>query len=315
MKLRFAFILLLVAGPMLAAATPQELLTAGRLDDAVRVLSDQVKSSPNDAAAQNLLCRAYFMVEDWDSGIPLCERATQLDPQSSVYFDWLGRIYGEKADRSGFLTAAGLAKKVRSAFERAVELDAKNWEARVDLGEYYAEAPAIVGGGKDKARAQANALMAFKPAMAYWVLARIDEKDKDVAAAEHDYRAAIEASHGGVRSWFDLGNFFFHAHRFSEMEEAFHHLETAPSDCPESLMHAAHVLLRAKQDTDLAITLLRRYLAAPVEHGPAFKAHDLLGDFLEQKGDRKGAVEQFRAALALYRGDSHAQGSLLRLEH
>lgn len=315
MKSRFAFLLLIAALPMLAASTAQELLTAGRIDDALRVLSDQIQSSANDAAAQNLLCRAYFMIEDWDNGIPHCERATQLDPKNSMYFDWLGRTYGEKADRSGFLTAAGLAKRVRMAFERAVELDPRNWEARVDLGEYYAEAPGIVGGGKDKARAQANLLMSFKPAMAYWVLARIDEKDKDVAAAERDYRAAIQASDGGVRAWFDLGNFFYHAHRFGEMEEAFHHLETAPNDCPESLMHAAHVLFQAKQDTDLAITLLRRYLEAPVEHGPAFKAHDLLGDFLEQKGDRKGAVEQFRAALALYRGDSHAQGSLLRLEH
>lgn len=314
MGLRFAFIFFLIAGQMLGATTPQEMLAAGRIDDAIHVLTDQIKAASNDAAAQNLLCRAYFMIEDWDSGIPHCERATQLDPRNSIYFDWLGRIYGEKADRSGFLTAAGLAKKVRTDFERAVELDPKNWEARVDLGEYYVEAPGIVGGGKDKARAQADALMSFKPAIAYWVLARIDEKNKDVAAAERDYRAAIEASHGGVRAWFDLGNFFFHAHRFEEMEEAFHHLETALNDGPESLMHAAHVLFRAKRDTDLAVQLLRRYLAGPVEHGPAFKAHDLLGDFLEQKGDRNGAAAQFRAALALYRGDSHAQTSLLRLE-
>jgi tetratricopeptide (TPR) repeat protein len=306
--------LLFLVGRIFADSTPKQMLAAGQVDDAIRILSEQTKTSPNDAVAQNLLCRAYFMVEDWDSGIPGCERATQLDPQNSVYFNWLGRVYGEKADHSNVFSAVGLAKKVVAAFERSVQLDPNNWEARSDLGEFYAQAPGIVGGGKDKARQQAEALMKFDPAMGDWVLARIDEKNKDWTAAERDYRAAITASHGGARAWFDLGNFFFYAHRLDEMHEAFKHLETAPLDHPESLMHAAQVLHRAKRDDALAIRLLRKYLGAPVEHGPAFKAHDLLGQLLESQGDHQAAAEQYRAALVLWRGDAHAQESLLRLQ-
>ena len=122
------------------------------------------------------------MIEEWDRGIAACEKARSLDPQNSVYHLWLGRIYGEKADRAGFLSAAGLAKKVRTSFERAVELDPKNWEARTDLAEFYLEAPAIVGGGKDKARAQADALMPINPGMGHWVLARIAAKIKTQSA-------------------------------------------------------------------------------------------------------------------------------------
>ena len=59
---------------------------------------------------------------------------------------------------------SGTGKKVRTEFERAVELDPKNSEARADLAEFYIEAPSIVGGGKDKARAQAEALAGFDPA-------------------------------------------------------------------------------------------------------------------------------------------------------
>lgn len=290
------------------------MLSAGQVDDAIRVLSEQTKTTPNDALAQNLLCRAYFMIEDWDNGIPACERATQFDPQNSVYFDWLGRVYGEKADHSSIFSAIGLAKKVVAAFERSVQLDPSSWEARTDLGEFYAQAPAIVGGGKEKARQQSDALMKFNPALGDWVLARIDEKNKDSTAAERDYRAAITASHGGVRAWFDLGNFFFYAHRLDEMHEAFLHLETAPLDRPESLMHAAQVLHRANRDDTLAIRLLRKYLIAPVEYGPAFKAHDLLGQLLEKQGDQEAAARQYRDALVLWRGDAHAKESLLRLQ-
>ena len=59
----------------------------------------------------------------------------------------------------------------------------------MDLGEFYAEAPGIIGGGKDKARQQADALMSLDPAIGHWVLARIAEKEKDPAKAESEYRA------------------------------------------------------------------------------------------------------------------------------
>src|SRR6266700_1495780 len=178
-----------------AADSPKDLLAAGRVDDAIQTLKQQISHSPTDAEANNLLCRAYFMLEEWDHGISACERAVNLAPQNSLYHLWLGRVYGEKADRAGFLSAAGLAKKVRTSFERAVELDPRSWEARTDLAEFYLEAPGIVGGGKDKARGQADALLPFNPAMAHWVLARIASKDKDTATAEREYRAYIAASH------------------------------------------------------------------------------------------------------------------------
>jgi tetratricopeptide (TPR) repeat protein len=306
---------LLLSPQFASAATPQELLTAGRVDQVIPILKQQIASHPTDAESNNLLCRAYFMLEEWDRGIEACERARNLDPQKSLYHLWLGRIYGEKADHAGFLSAAGLAKKVRASFERAVELDPRSWEARTDLAEFYLEAPSIVGGGKDKARAQADEIMPLNPARAHWVKAKIAEKEKDSAAAEREYRAAITASHSGARAWFDLAYFLYHAGRLEEMSQAMQTVESSPVDRPESLRDAASVLLRAGRDYLLAIRFLRRYLASPVEEAPAFKAHDMLGQLLEKRGDRKAAAEEFRAALALahtYRG---AQEDLKRVDH
>ena len=124
------------------------------------------------------------MIEEWDRGIPACERATKLDPQKSLYHLWLGRIYGEKAVRAGFLSAAGLAKKVRASFERAVQLDPKSWEARTDLAEFYLEAPSIIGGGQDKARGQADTYSrSIRPwDTGFWPA--LPEKNRDTAGAE-----------------------------------------------------------------------------------------------------------------------------------
>jgi tetratricopeptide (TPR) repeat protein len=298
-----------------AATSSQQLLAAGRADEAIQTLEQEISHSLSDAESFNLLCRAYFMIDEWDRGIPSCERATKLDPQRSLYHLWLGRIYGEKAGHAGFFSAAGLAKKVRNSFERAVELDPKSWEARTDLAEFYLEAPAIVGGGQDKARAQADALLPFNPPMAHWVLARIAGKNKNSAGAEREYRAAIETSHGTAQNWLHLAQFLAHANRLDEMEQALRTMESSPVDRPDALMDGASLLLHIGRNYPMAVRLLRRYLSSPVEEGPAFKAHDYLGQLLEKQDDRRAAAEEYRAALALSHTYTRAREDLRRVEH
>jgi len=75
------------------------------------------------------------------------------------------------------------------------------------------------------------------------------------------------------------------------------------------------VLLRAGRDYPLAIRLLQRYLTAPVEEGPSFKAHDVLGQLLERQGDLRAAASEYRAALALAHTYTRAQEDLKRVEH
>src|SRR6185437_14637884 len=87
-----------------------------------------------------------------------CAKAVALDRDSSDNHLWYGRALGEKADRASFIKAYGLAKRVKAEFETAVSLDPRNAQALSDLGDYYREAPAIVGGGKDKAEAVAGKL-------------------------------------------------------------------------------------------------------------------------------------------------------------
>ena len=294
--------------------TPQDLLAAGHVDQLLQMLEQQIHTSPT-AEAYNLLCRAHFELGAWDAGIPACEKAISLAPDNGLYHLWLGRIYGEKADRAGFLGAAGLAKKVRTEFERAVELSPDSWEARTDLAEFYLEAPGIVGGGKDKARAQAALIAPLNPAMAHWVIGRIAEKNKDYATAEKEYRAAIDASHGGARAWLNLAGFYRHANRFDEMVQALGTMESSPLDHPAALVDAAGMLLRTGREYPTAIRLLRRYVASSntVEEAPVFKAHYMLGEVLEKQGDRPAAAEEFRAALAMAHSFRPAQDGLKRV--
>jgi TolA-binding protein len=63
-----------------------------------------------------------------------------------------------------------------------------------------------------------------------------------------------------------------------------------------------------------AVELLRRYFAeGPVEEGPAFRAHYLLGQLLEKQGDKAGAAAEYRASLALARNFGLAKQALIRV--
>jgi tetratricopeptide (TPR) repeat protein len=295
------------------ADAPQQLLAAGRVDQAVQTLERQIQASPT-AQAYNLLCRAQFELDDWDAGIPACEKAVSLAPDNGLYHLWLGRIYGEKADHTNFVKAASLAKKVRVEFERAVQFAPNSWEARTDLAEFYLEAPGIVGGGEDKARDQANLLLPLNPCMAHWVRARIAQKNKDSASAEQEYRAAIDASEGGARAWLNLAGFYRRANRFDEMERALRTMETRPLDHPAALMDGANMLYRCGRSDAMAIRFVRHYLAAgTVEEWPAFKAHNLLGELLEKQGDLQSAAAEYRTSLSMARTFASAQKGLDRI--
>jgi tetratricopeptide (TPR) repeat protein len=305
--------LLCFAAFAFAGQSAQDLLAAGRVDRALQVLQQQIQDAPT-ADSYNLFCRAQFELGAWDAGIPSCEKATQLAPNDGLYHLWLGRIYGEKADHTSFFRAAGLAKKVHNEFERAVEFAPDSWEARTDLAEFYVEAPAIVGGGEDKARAEAEQIAPLNPAMAHWVRGRIAEKNKDIATAEQEYRAAIDVSHGGARAWLNLAGFYSHNGRFDDMERALRTLESSPLDHPAALVDGAGILLRTRRDTPLAIRLLRRYIASStVEEAPVFKAHCMLGELFERQGDPSAAAEEYRTALAMAHSYRRAQDGLKRV--
>src|ERR1700675_3895366 len=134
--------LLLIAFSLTASAadSAKDMLAAGRIDDAIAELTAHLSSAPADAESSNLLCRAYFALGDWDRAESFCRKAVSLQPDNSRFHLWLGRVYGEKADRANFLAAAGLAGKVRGEFERAVQLNPQDVDARLALAEVYLSA-------------------------------------------------------------------------------------------------------------------------------------------------------------------------------
>jgi Flp pilus assembly protein TadD len=298
----------------LAASIPSNLiepvtadLTVGRADDAISRLRSSLAANPGDAEAHNLLCRVYYQEERWDDAIHECETAVKLMPLDSGYHLWLGRAYGEKADAIHSIKAYGLAKKVRAEFERAVQLDGGNVDALSDLGEFYTAAPEIVGGGKKKAQGVAQALEQSDPAEADQLKGHLAEKDKNYTLAETEFKDAVEASKQPAGAWMELASFYARRRQWDQMLEALHAGIDADAKAEKPhgppLVDGAAILIRYNQEPQLAIQLLRLYLASSNKSAdsPAFQVHARLSRLLEQQGDHEGAQQQIAAAAALAR--------------
>lgn len=282
-----------------------EVMTAmnhGQADDALRLLDTALRQDPKDAEALNLSCRVFYAEERWDDAIGACEKAVQLAPGNSSYHMWLGRSYGEKAQQVTFVAAYKLAKLIRAEFETAASLDGKNGEALSDLGEYYAEAPAMLGGGYGKAEGIARQLDGFDPMRALDLRARIAEEKKDYVGAETAYRAKISTSHSAAQSWMDLGSFYRRRERWNEMLAAVESgAVAAEHDHGPPLVDGASTLMKAGREPQTAISWMRDYLASNAlsQDAPAFVVHARIGILLKQQGDTQGAQREFAAARAL----------------
>ena len=292
----------------------KEALKAGRMDEAIALLRAATQEKSNDAEAWHLLSKAYMALGRWDDGVKAGERASALEPNNSDYHLWLGRAYGNKAENSPFWTAWGMAKRVRMEFEKAVQINANNVDARSDLAEFYIEAPSMLGGGRDKASAEADRLAAQNASAAHWVRGYLAEKGKDNGTAEREYLAAVEASGNQAGRWLDVASFYRRSGQTAKMEAAVNSAVAAERTNDETLYDAASILFRAGRNFSLATHLLRNYLKNPNgDEAPAFKAHYLLGQILEKQGDKKGAATEYEAALSLAHDFQDAQTALKRV--
>jgi predicted Zn-dependent protease len=289
-------------GQILAQANAA--LQAGEADKALNLLADLPPSAPGAAQADNLACRVRFTLSQWTAAAHECEQAVRLDPQNSSYHMWLGRALGEEAGAASFLSAYSLGKQTRVEFETAVRLDPRNAEALADLGEFYTDAPGIVGGGMDKAEAVAGQLDRVDPARAAELRGRIASARKDYATAEQDFKAAIAASAHPAFQWSTLASFYRHRQQWQQMEWAVQHCVAAASHdrtAGVALYNGASVLIQAHRQPELAAKMLEDYLSGPsiTEEGPTFIAHIWLAQLKQQLGDSAGARQEMAEAHAL----------------
>src|SRR5215467_2672763 len=177
-----------LAGRVQGAPNPLAIARAqferGDYRAAITTLSSAIDANPRDAQLLHWRSRCYLEVRDYARALADGERAVFERPRDSEYRRWLGRAYGGAAEEQ---RSFSMARKVRAAFEEAVRLDPSNLAARRDLMEFYVEAPRIVGGDKNKALEQVEAIARADAVAGHLVRAAffVRTNRRDAAGAEY----------------------------------------------------------------------------------------------------------------------------------
>src|SRR5258708_29582925 len=174
---------------------------------AIQTLQAAAAQEPQNGDVQLLLAKSYLELQQHDPAIRSAEKAVAIDPRNSVYHEWLGRAYGEKADHAVWLSAISLAKKTRKEFERAVQLDGKNFSARQALIEFDCSAPGIVGGGQEKALPQIKQLAAMDAAEGHYATGNCGRQRKDYAVADEEFAKARDSNPKSAELIYDIGDY------------------------------------------------------------------------------------------------------------
>ena len=98
---------------------------------------------------------ANFQQQKYDAAIASYEKAIKVEPRAAAAYNMMGMAYRFKFNQLG---VPEFRQKEMAAFQKAVEIDPKNWVAMINLAtDYYAD------GQKGKAAALYRKALELKP--------------------------------------------------------------------------------------------------------------------------------------------------------
>jgi len=292
----------------------QRQFTTGNYANAISTLQTATAQAPSNPEVYFWLARSYYELRDYDNAITAGEKSVALDPKNSAYHQWLGRIYGGKADREHSFF---FARKVKDQFTQAVHLDPSNISARRDLEEYDLDAPWIVGGNKDEARAQVDAIAAIDPVEGHLARAVLLTEGKKLDQAESEYKEVLAAKPKNLEPYFEVADFFVRENKPAGVDEAIQAAaQVNGGDARLSFYRGVSLVLK-NSDGSQAEEYLKSYIASTPQRSdwPSHaSARVWLGRLYQAEGKTPDAAEQYRAALLLDPGMKEAKTRLQQLE-
>jgi predicted Zn-dependent protease len=252
-----------------------------------------------------------------DAAIEHFERAAASPGAPSDFHLWLGNAYGVKAQRANPLSQARLARKTKGAFDRAVQLDGDNIQARDGLMQYYMLAPSIVGGSMQKAEEQAREIKRRNAYAGGLALATLAGRRKDAAAAERELAALHRTFPDSIGALSALLN--LHTQQ-KQWAEGWAVLDAAGrgrlATHPRLLFLVGRMAALSGQQLDRGEAALTAYVArSPGRGEPRLTSAQLrLAQLHEKQGKTEQARAAYRAAIALDGKNDEARKGLKALE-
>jgi tetratricopeptide (TPR) repeat protein len=248
-----------------------------------------------------LLARARIQARRYEKAVEAAEQATRLVPNDAQAFLWLGNAIGNRIGEVGMLSKMSMAPKLRDAFERAVKLDPSLVSARTSLIEFYLQAPSAMGGGIDKARAQATAIAKYDRAQGFSSQGRIAMYEKNWPLAIRHLESARAEKPGDAAIRMQLIALYQQAKRWGDAYAAIQRWLAEEPRSNNAQYQLGRLAAESGQYLPEGEAALRKYLAMPRgnDDPPVKNAQYRLGQVLAHAGRKDDARAAFQAALKL----------------
>lgn len=180
----------------------------GRLNDAEKQLKSLMSEQVENPDIYYYLGQIAFQKDQFDAAIDYAEKAIGLNERQAAYHELLGQALGLKAQQAGAIKGAMLLRKVKSAFQTALELDPKSLRAREGLFMIFLFTPPIAGGDINKAMELLEKIKTQNRAHGHLAQAMIHLKNNELKAAEQEFEKAIETDDHDREILMRTGRFF-----------------------------------------------------------------------------------------------------------
>jgi len=263
------------------------LLGAGGFAAAVTPLAE-----PVDAV------RKLVRAGDTEAAVEAGDKAIETRADDAHAWLWAARAYGRQAQEASMLMKPKWAGRAREAWEKAIELDAGLIDARLDLIEYYLLAPGFLGGGRDKADAQAAAIANLDQAFGKLAAARLASADKDYPRAETLLREGLTIAPDNNRVRQALAGLLQTQTRWADVRALWNEVLQRRPDDAFALYQIGRAAALSGEDLDNGLASIDRFIANAVipEDLSMGAAHWRRGQILAKLGRADEAIAAMQIA-------------------
>jgi tetratricopeptide (TPR) repeat protein len=282
--------------------------------EAIALLQASLTQALNDGQAHYWLARCFYELRDYNNSVAHAESAVGADPRNSEYHLWLGRAYGRKAEQTHSFI---LARRTKSEFEESIRLKNSNIPARRDLAEFHLQAPWIVGGRKDEALSQIEAIAALDPVQGHIARANYWLHENQLDQAEAEMEQILTLKPGRIDPYFEVADFYEDHDKLARMDAAVEAAARIDGADSRLACYRGRLLVMEGKRLGEAEAQLKACLISPRREGDLsgdVTALVWLGRLYERLNKLEEATARYRAALQLDSGCQAARDAMGRIE-
>ena len=316
-----AFLAMLLGGAASAADLSLDSARAQFLamhtDEAQREFALLKAENPKDPEVWYYLGRLQLRKYHPKAAVELLRKAVALRPDEATYRIALCEAIGVYVDEVPFYRKIGLAREVHEQLAEAVIAAPRSPDVHDGLMKFYLGAPAILGGGYQKAVDEAAEIARLDPLSGHVARSVIAIHDGRYADAERELRAGIQMAPANPWPRYKLGelqqtekNYDAAFATFEDLIRLFPH-ESAP------YYYFADTAARAKTRLGLGLERIQAYVVRGPQSDddpPLATAYRLQGRLSQLASKLDAARSAYETALRMNPGDSEAVAALKKLD-